>query len=99
MTRFFIFLVVANQAGTAKGLTTNNYLESLSPVSKPVLQKVLARPHSIDDDADQEGPIPEEHYAYHAPMAGWAGYKHKNWGACLDNLTNATVGDETSEMN
>lgn len=30
--------------------------------------------------------IPEDHYSKNHPMAGWAGWKHPQWGGYLDNI-------------
>ena len=68
---------------------SDGYLGSLSRPAEGMLRAGSPsqnyRVESSEDPPPNEG-IPEEHYAYHYPMAGWAGYKDKRWGGYLDHL-------------
>mmetsp|Transcript_8898 Transcript_8898/g.10631 ORF Transcript_8898/g.10631 Transcript_8898/m.10631 type:complete len:157 (-) Transcript_8898:147-617(-) len=92
---FFITTVVTGLSLTTTTITTkttatiqnqNNYLDTLSCCADE------------DDNTGDIGTLnnhhhhitnistPNDHYAKLHPMAGWAGYKHSNWGGYLDNL-------------
>ena len=56
---------------------TNDYLNSL-------LNNLIQAKRACEDQSTEE--IPAEHYSSQSPMAGWTGYKHRQWGGYLDHL-------------
>eukprot|EP00546_Thalassionema_frauenfeldii_P017542 CAMPEP_0178896892 /NCGR_PEP_ID=MMETSP0786-20121207/1438_1 /TAXON_ID=186022 /ORGANISM="Thalassionema frauenfeldii, Strain CCMP 1798" /LENGTH=116 /DNA_ID=CAMNT_0020567371 /DNA_START=42 /DNA_END=389 /DNA_ORIENTATION=+ len=71
-----------------------SYLNSLlspSSLHHPVDHNTLT---SLDLENVMKS-TPDDHYAKHHPGAGWAGYKHPQFGGYLDAL--ATTNDEIEE--
>lgn len=92
-------LIVAHLFRSTTGLAMpqcNCYLDNLSLTHSKV-EDIESASISLPLGEEASTPIPEEHYAYDYPMAGWAGYKNERWGGYLDHLCN--TNDENDNNN
>ena len=72
--------------------SNNGYLEELNSLPISDNSKIKQR---VDVDLNEvAASTPEDHYAKKHPGAGWAGFKHPQFGGYLDNLSTVVTRDE-----